>query len=144
MEQCCFLKTQTSTYQKNGQHIFSKAKGVYIWDLNGNKYIDLATMGVGTNILGYANSEINNEIIKIVKKSNISTLNSIEEIKLTKLLLKMNPWASMARYTKTGGEANLVALRAARSSTKNYKVAFCGYHGWHDWYLSTNLQNSKI
>ena len=105
VEQCCFLKADL--YLPKMASIFSKAKGVYIWDLNGNKYIDLATMGVGTNILGYANSEINNEIIKIVKKSNISTLNSIEEIKLTKLLLKMNPWASMARYTKTGGEANL-------------------------------------
>ena len=51
--------------------------------------------------------------------------------------------AQMIRYTKTGGEANLVALRAARSSSKNYKVAFCGYHGWHDWYLSTNLRNSN-
>ena len=138
-----FSKNPDLYLPKKWPAYFSKAKGVYIWDLNGNKYIDLATMGVGTNILGYANTEINNEIIKIVKKSNISTLNSIEEIKLTKLLLKMNPWASMARYTKTGGEANLVALRAARSSTKNYKVAFCGYHGWHDWYLSTNLQNSK-
>ena len=138
-----FSKNPDLYLPKKWPAYFSKAKGVYIWDLNGNKYIDLATMGVGTNILGYANSEINNEIIKIVKKSNISTLNSIEEIKLTKLLLKMNPCASMARYTKTGGEANLVALRAARSSTKNYKVAFCGYHGWHDWYLSTNLQNSK-
>ncbi len=55
----------------------------------------------------------------------------------------MNPWAQMARYTKTGGEANLIALRAARSFANNYKIAFCGYHGWHDWYLSTNLQNSK-
>ena len=103
---------------------FSKAKGVELWDLNGKKYFDLATMGVGTNILGYANREINKEVIKIIKRSNISTLNSIEEIKLTKLLLKMNSWADMARYTKSGGEANLVALRAAKSASKNYKVAF--------------------
>ncbi len=122
---------------------FSKAKGVNIWDLEGNKYIDLTTMGVGTNILGYSNPEINLEIMKTIRKSNISSLNSIEEIILTKILLKMNSWAQMVRYTKTGGEANLVALRAARSMSNNYKVAFCGYHGWHDWYLSTNLQNSK-
>ena len=121
----------------------SKTKGVNIWDLEGNKYIDLTTMGVGTNILGYSNPEINLEIMKTIRKSNISSLNSIEEIILTKILLKMNSWAQMVRYTKTGGEANLVALRAARSMSNNYKVAFCGYHGWHDWYLSTNLQNSK-
>ena len=124
-----FSKNPDLYLPKKWPAYFLKAKNIYIWDLEGKKYIDLATMGVGTNILGYANSEVNNEIIKIVKKSNISTLNSIEEIKLTKLLLKMNPWASMARYTKTGGEANLVALRAARSSTKNYKVAFVDIMG---------------
>ena len=138
-----FKKNQDLYLPKNWLAYFSKAKDIYIWDLEGKKYIDLATMGVGTNILGYANSQVNKEIIKVVKNSNISTLNSIDEIKLTVILLKMNPWAQMARYTKTGGEANLVALRAARSFTNNYKIAFCGYHGWHDWYLSTNLQNSK-
>ena len=122
---------------------YAKAKKIYIWDLQGNRFMDLTTMGVGTNILGYSNDEINKEIIKVIKNSNVSTLNSIDEIKLTKMLLQMNPWAQMARYTKTGGEANLVALRAARSVTSNHKVAFCGYHGWHDWYLSTNLDNPK-
>ena len=138
-----FSKNPDLYLPKNWPAYFSKAKDIYIWDLEGKKYIDLATMGVGTNILGYANSQVNKEIIKVVKNSNISTLNSIDEIKLTKILLKMNPWAQMARYTKTGGEANLIALRAARSFANNYKIAFCGYHGWHDWYLSTNLQNSK-
>ena len=138
-----FSKNPDLYLPKKWPAYFLKAKNIYIWDLEGKKYIDLATMGVGTNILGYANSEVNQEVIKTIKKSNISTLNSVEEIKLTKILLKINPWAQMIRYTKTGGEANLVALRAARSSSKNYKVAFCGYHGWHDWYLSTNLRNSN-
>ena len=138
-----FSKNPDLFLPKKWPAYYSKAKGIFVWDLEGKKYIDLASMGVGTNILGYANYKINNEVIKIIKKSNVSTLNSIEEIKLTRLLLKMNPWAHMARYTKTGGEANLVALRAARAVTNNYKIAFCGYHGWHDWYLSTNLQNSK-
>ena len=138
-----FSKNPDLYLPKKWPAYFLKAKNIYIWDLEGKKYIDLATMGVGTNILGYANSEVNQEVIKTIKKSNISTLNSVEEIKLTKILLKINPWAQMIRYTKTGGEANLVALRAARSSSKNYNVAFCGYHGWHDWYLSTNLRNSN-
>ena len=118
---------------------FNKANKYYIWDLDNKKYIDLATMGVGTNILGYANKIINKKVIQTINKSNISTLNSIEEIELSKLLLNIEPWAKMVRYTKTGGEANLVALRAARFYTKKSKVAFCGYHGWHDWYLSSIL-----
>jgi glutamate-1-semialdehyde 2,1-aminomutase len=51
----------------------------------------------------------------------------------------MHDFADMARFTRSGGEANAVAIRIARAATGRDKVAICGYHGWHDWYLSTNL-----
>ena len=47
----------------------------------------------------------------------------------------------MVRFTKSGGEANAVAIRIARSAAKSEKIAICGYHGWHDWYLASNLEN---
>ena len=86
-----FSKNPDLYLPKKWPAYFLKAKDIYIWDLEGKKYIDLATMGVGTNILGYANSEVNQEVIKTIKKSNISTLNSVEEIKLTKILLEISP-----------------------------------------------------
>ena len=55
----------------------------------------------------------------------------------------MHKWSDMARFTRTGGEAASVAIRLSRAATKKEKVAICGYHGWHDWYLSTNLTNSN-
>lgn len=122
---------------------FSKSKDCYVWDLDGKKYIDLATMSVGTNILGYSNKKIDNEVVKSIKKGNMSSLNCPEEVYLSEKLIKMHKGFDMVRFAKTGGEANSVAIRIARAFTKKDNIAICGYHGWHDWYLSANLSSKK-
>ena len=122
---------------------FNKAKGCHVWDLDGKKYIDMSTMGVGTNILGFQNNNIDKEVSKIIFKSNMSTLNCPEEVHLAEKLLDMHKWADMVKFTRTGGEANALAIRIARAASGRDKVAFCGYHGWHDWYLATNLKSKK-
>ncbi len=122
---------------------FKKSKGFKIWDLDGNCLNDLSYMGVGTNILGYANSRINNKVLQTIKNGTMTTLNSIEEIQLAERLVEMHPWSNMVRFTRTGGEANSVAIRIARAASGKDKVAICGYHGWHDWYLSSNIKNSN-
>ena len=121
---------------------FSKAKGCTIWDLQNKKYSDL-WMGVGTNALGYANKEIDNEVIKKIRQSNMSSLNNIEEILLAEKLIELHPWSEMVRFARSGGEANAIAIRIARAASNKKKIALCGYHGWHDWYLSGNLTNSN-
>ena len=118
---------------------FQKTKGCYIWDLDGKKYIDMSTMSVGTNVLGYNNLKVDNAVKKIIKKGNMSTLNCPEEVHLAKELIRTHKWASFAKFARTGAEANSIAIRIARSHNKKKKIAICGYHGWHDWYLSTNL-----
>ena len=118
---------------------YKKAKGCNIWDLDNVKYLDVNLMGVGTNILGYANSKIDNSVIESLKNGNMSSLNCYEEIELSEKLLSLNSWASKIKFAKTGGEANAIAIRIARSFSKTEKIAICGYHGWHDWYLSSNL-----
>ena len=120
---------------------YSKAKGCHVWDMDNIKYTDLSLMSVGTNILGYANTKIDNSVIKTIKKSNMSSFNCPEEIFLTEKLLNMHPHFDMARYARTGGEANSIAVRIARAASGKDKVAICGYHGWHDWYLSANHNN---
>lgn len=131
-----FLPEQWPSY-------FKKAKGVEIWDLDDNKYIDMSIMGVGTCILGYADDDVNAAVKSAIDLGSMATLNSSEEVELAELLLSLHPWAGMVRYTKTGGEAMAIAVRIARAHTEKDKVAFCGYHGWHDWYLSANLANGK-
>jgi len=121
---------------------YKKAKGVEIWDLDGNKFIDMTIMGVGACILGYADDDVNNAVKKIINKGSMATLNSPEEVELAELLIELHPWADSVRYARTGGEAVAIAIRIARAFTKKDKVAFCGYHGWHNWYLSSNLADN--
>ena len=59
----------------------------------------------------------------------MTTLNSTEEIKLAEKLVEIHPWSKMVRFTRTGGEANFVAIRIARAASGKDKVAICGYHG---------------
>lgn len=122
---------------------FSKAKGCNIWDLDGNKYIDTSIMGIGTNILGYGNSEVDEAVLETVKNGNMSTLNCPEEVYLAERLVQMHPWSDMVRLARSGGEANAIAIRIARAASGRDKVAVCGYHGWHDWYLSANLGSDE-
>ena len=122
---------------------FSKTKGYKIWDLENNIYSDISYMGVGTNTLGYCHQKVEEQVIKTIKSGTMSTLNSIEEILLAERLISMHPWAEMARFTRSGGEANAVAIRIARAASGKDKIAVCGYHGWHDWYLATNIINKS-
>jgi glutamate-1-semialdehyde 2,1-aminomutase len=118
---------------------FSKAKGCEVWDLDGNRYTDVSIMGIGTNILGYGHPEVDEAVMKTVADGNMSTFNCPEEVYLAEKLIELHPWADMARLARSGGEANAIAIRIARAATGKDKVAVCGYHGWHDWYLSANL-----
>jgi len=122
---------------------FSKSKGCNVWDLNGKKYIDMSIMGIGTNILGYGHPEVDEAVHKTIDSGNMSTLNCPEEVYLAEKLIEINPWADMVRLARSGGEANAIAIRIARAATNKDKVAICGYHGWHDWYLSVNLSDNK-
>lgn len=131
-----FLPEQWPSY-------FKKAKGIEVWDLDGNKYIDMSYMSIGACVLGYADADVNKAVKKVIDEGSTCTLNSPEEVELAELLLKLHPWAEMVRYARTGGEAMAVAVRIARAYTGKDKVAFCGYHGWHDWYLAANLANQE-
>ncbi len=121
---------------------FSKAKGVFINDLDGNKYLDMMCI-VGHNILGYANNKIDKKVYTEIKLGNMSTLNSKYEVLLADKLIKLHPWAKKCTFARSGGEANAIAIRIARAYNKRDNIAVCGYHGWHDWYLSLNLSNPK-
>ena len=122
---------------------FSKAKGCKVWDLDGNEYTDMCIMGIGTNILGYGHPEVDAAVQQTVTAGNMSTLNCPEEVYLAEKLIEMHPWAHMARFARSGGEANAIAIRIARAASGKDNVAICGYHGWHDWYLSANLSEDQ-
>ncbi|MBW1716296.1 MAG: aminotransferase class III-fold pyridoxal phosphate-dependent enzyme, partial [Deltaproteobacteria bacterium] len=118
---------------------FAKARGVEVWDLDGNRYFDMSIGGIGANILGYADPDVDKAVIGSIKNGSSSSLNCPEEVELAELLCELHPWAHMVRFARTGGESMAIAVRIARAHTGRDKVAFCGYHGWHDWYLAANI-----
>jgi glutamate-1-semialdehyde 2,1-aminomutase len=122
---------------------FSKAKGCRVWDLDGNEYIDMSIMGIGTNSLGYGHPEVDAAVSRVIAAGNMSTFNCPEEVYLAERLIELHPWADMVRFARSGGEANAIAIRIARAATGKDGVAVCGYHGWHDWYLSANLGDEE-
>jgi glutamate-1-semialdehyde 2,1-aminomutase len=122
---------------------FEKAKGCEIWDLGAKRYIDMSFMGIGACMLGYADRDVDRAVKLAIDKGAMTTLNCYEEVELAEVLCKLHPWAQMSRFARTGGEAMAVAVRIARTKTEREIVLFCGYHGWHDWYLAANLADDQ-
>jgi len=123
---------------------YSKAKGCRIWDIDNNEYLDFTMCGIGTSVLGYADPDVEQAVIAAIQSCNMTTLNCPEEIELAELLCELHPWAEKVRYARTGGEIMAVAVRIARAATGRDKIALCGYHGWHDWYLAVNLGSADV
>jgi len=122
---------------------YSKAKGSQIWDLDGRQYLDMSIAGIGACILGYADEEVDDAVICAIRQGVASSLNCAEEVELAELLCELHPWAQMVRFARCGGEAMSIAVRIARAHTGRDIVAFCGYHGWTDWYLAANLGTTE-
>ncbi len=118
---------------------YSRARGVRTWDLDGNEYLDMSSTGIGACVLGFADQDVDDAARRAIDAGSMATLNCPEELELADLLCELHPWADMVRYTRAGGEALAVAVRIARTVTRRSLVVFCGYHGWHDWYLAANL-----
>lgn len=127
-----FLPGQWPAYYK-------RAEGARIWDVDGREYIDMSLNGVGACPLGYADPDVNAAVKEAMDAGSASTLNCPEEVELAELLCNLHPWSDMVRFARGGGEAMAIAVRIARAWTGRTTVAFCGYHGWCDWYLAANL-----
>lgn len=119
---------------------YSRCSGSEVWDLDGQRYVDFLG-GVGSILLGYSDPDVNAAVKRRVALGSYCSLVNPQEVELAVKLLELHPWAKegKVRFARTGGEAMSVAIRCARSYTEKSGVAFCGYHGWHDWYLAANL-----
>jgi glutamate-1-semialdehyde 2,1-aminomutase len=118
---------------------YSRAKGSTTWDSTGHAYVDMSTNGIGTCTLGFGDDDVNAAVHAAVDRGSMATLNCPEELELADLLVELHPWAELVRYARAGGEAMAIAVRLARAATGRSIIAFCGYHGWHDWYVAANL-----
>jgi glutamate-1-semialdehyde aminotransferase len=121
---------------------YRRAQGVEIEDLDGRTYVDVTLGAVGSCPLGYADPDVDAAVVEAIRGGTMSTLNCPEEVELAELLCELHPWSGMVRYARTGGEAMAIAARLVRAATARERIAFCGYHGWHDWYLAANLADA--
>ena len=135
-----FSKRPELHLPENWPTYYKSAKNYTVTDLNNKKYKDLIFL-VGTNSLGYSNKQIDNAVINSINLSNMSSFNNYQEVILAEKLIDIHPGLDMVRFARSGAEANTIAIRIARAASGKNNVAFCGYHGWHDWYLASNLSN---
>ena len=120
-----------------------RGKGAYAWDVDGNKYLDYI-MGCHPIILGYADPDVNAAVIRQLERGSTFSLMNELEVKVTELLIDAVPCAEMARFGKNGADVTTIGVRIARAVTGRDHIAYCGYHGWHDWYIANTDLNSGI
>lgn len=112
-----------------------RAQGSHVWDVDGNEYVDL-TMAVGPVSLGYGYPAVDDAIREQLARGITFTLMHPLEVEVAELVSEMVPGAEMVRFSKTGCDVTSAAIRLARAYTNRSLVLCCGYHGWHDWYVS--------
>ena len=120
-----------------------RASGCRIWDIDGNEYVDWQS-AVGPIILGYADPVVDEAVRQQIARGSIYTIVEENAVELAEELVRLIPSAEMVRFVKGGGEACTVSVRIARGVSGKDKVLFCGYHGWHDWYLAANLGAERL
>ena len=120
-----------------------KGKGARVWDADGNEYIDY-NMGIGPLSLGYAYSKTDEAVKKQLEDGITFSLMHPLEVEVAELIKEVIPNAESVRFSKTGADVTSAAVRLARAYTGKKKVLCCGYHGWHDWYVSTMALNAGI
>ena len=120
-----------------------RGRGSHVWDVDDNEYIDY-NMGIGPISLGYTYPKTDNAIIQQLKDGITFSMMHPLEVEVAEMLREIIPNAESVRYSKSGADVTSAAIRVARAYTGKNKILCCGYHGWHDWYVSTIARNAGI
>src|SRR6185436_14453803 len=121
----------------------ARAKGARVWDVDGNEFIDL-TMAVGPVVLGYGHPSVDRAIVEQLGRGITFSLMHPLEVEVAELVRRVVPGADCVRFSKTGCDVTSAAVRLARAYTGRDRVLCCGYHGWHDWYISTTSRSAGV
>ena len=120
-----------------------KAKGAEVWDVDGNRYIDLVS-SLAAITMGYGDSRINEAVRKQLRLGTILSLPGKLEAEVSELIVELVPSAEMVRFGKNGSDATSAAIRLARAFTKRDHIVVCGYHGWQDWYIGSTTRDKGV
>ena len=120
-----------------------RGDGAWVWDVDGNKYLDYL-MALGPIILGYNNTRVNEAVIKQLRNGAIFSQMHPLEVEVAEMVCELVPCADMVRFGKNGSDVTTAAVRVSRAYTGRERVAFAGYHGWHDWYIGTTTRDRGV
>jgi glutamate-1-semialdehyde aminotransferase len=145
------IPAQTQTLAKGpGQHVrgfapkyLRRGKGSKVWDVDGNEFLDM-TMAVGPIVLGYGHPEVDEAIRRQLDDGITFSLMHPLEVEVAESIQASIPTIESVRFSKTGADVTSAAVRLARAFTGRSKVLCCGYHGWHDWYISVTDRNRGV
>jgi glutamate-1-semialdehyde 2,1-aminomutase len=138
-----FSKSRTQYPVGISPHYASKAKGAEIWDLDGNKYIDLVS-ALASVTLGYSDKKVNRAVKKQLSRGVSMSLPGKLESEVSEMIVEMVPSAEMVRFGKNGSDATSAAIRLARAYTSRDHILVCGFHGWQDWYIGSTTRNKGV
>lgn len=136
-------KNPTQWVQGVAPAYVSRAEGAYVWDVDGNRYVDFP-MALGPIILGHAWPAVNEAIVRQLQDGIVFTLPHPIELEVAELIVARVPGAERVRFAKTGSEATSAAVRLARAVTGRDKVLVAGYHGWHDWFIGSTSRDLGV
>ena len=138
-----FSKSKTQ-YPVGVSPLFAKrAKGANIWDIDGNKYIDLVS-SLASVTLRYGDKRIEKAVKNQLKHGITLSLPTKIEAEVSEMITHLVPSAEMVRFSKNGTDATSAAIRLARSYTGRDHIIVCGYHGWQDWYIGSTSRNKGV
>lgn len=138
-----FSKSHINWPKRKSPLFLTHGNGGRVFDVDGNEYVDLVG-GLAPIILGYCDPEVDHAIKLQLNKGIIFSLANELEIKLSEKLIKHIPCAEQVRFGKNGSDATSAAIRLARYYTKKDRIAICGYHGWHDWFIGSTYRNKGV
>ncbi len=138
-----FSKSRTQYPVGVSPFFASKGSGSYLWDVDGNKYVDLVA-SLAAVTLGYGDPEINKAVKRQLKKGVSLSLSSKLETVVAEKIIDLVPSAEMVRFAKNGSDATSAAVRIARYFTRRDHIISIGYHGWHDWYIGSTTRSMGV
>jgi glutamate-1-semialdehyde 2,1-aminomutase len=138
-----FSKSSMQVVRGAAPLFLERGKGARIWDVDGNEYLDYM-MALLPNVLGYCDPDVDAAIAEQMKSGISFSLATELEVELAERLVELIPCAEMVRFGKNGSDATSAAVRLARAHTGRDRIACCGYHGWHDWYIGSTTRNLGV
>jgi glutamate-1-semialdehyde aminotransferase len=136
-------KNPTQWVQGVAPAYIARATGAYVWDVDGNRYIDFP-MALGPVILGHADPGVNEAVARQLQDGIVFTLAHPIEVEVAERVVGLVPCAERVRFGKTGSDVTTAAVRLARACTGRDSILACGYHGWHDWYVGTTSRADGV